>query len=144
MKSPTQHILLTFTAGIAVVLSFPSGAPDSGASNQCDQMTPAHGATPQTSALPYGVKCKEDNKGQVKGNTLHTQISAVFKVFVFLVNQWQCIFILAIWGVSRRCNLPVYENWLVLKLTILWVAKMGKSVLMVIICVSSNFYLTRI
>ena len=85
MKSPTQLILLTFTAGIAVVLSFPSGAPDSGASNQCDQMTPAHGATPQTSALPYGVKCKEDNKGQVKGNTLHTQISAVFKVFVFLV-----------------------------------------------------------
>ena len=117
MKSPTQLILLTFTAGIAVVLSFPSGAPDSGASNQCDQMTPAHGVTPQTSALPYGVKCKEDKKGQVKGNTLHTQILAVFKVFVFLVNQLKCIFILAIWGVSRRCNL--YENWLVLKLAIL-------------------------
>ena len=115
MKSPTQLVLLTFTAGIAVVLSFPSGAPDSGASNQCDQMTPAHGATPQTSALPYGVKCREDKQGQVKGNTLHTQISAV--VFVSLVNQLKCIFILAIWGVSRCCNL--YENWLVLKPTIL-------------------------
>ena len=120
MKSPTQHILLTFTAGIAVVLSFPSGAPDSGASNQCDQMTPAHGATPQTSALPYGVKCKEDKQGQVKGNTLHPEVSALiksFKVFRFLGASATMYIHFSYMGVSRRCNL--YENWLVLKLAIL-------------------------